>query len=131
MKNLNKKISVIALSGMAVFGGVAASVVPAFAASEVAVEQEVQDEGIKALNKKIKNASYKGRSFDYKAFASFKSKEAAKEALKKYGRANNHVRKVDHRLGRYLAMFADIGARVFILEENGNWYLVGLPDLLK
>lgn len=61
MKNLNRKLSVIALSGMAVFGGVAVSGVQAFAAQpEVKVEQQVKDEAAEKVQNLIKEAGYGG-----------------------------------------------------------------------
>ena len=60
MKNLNRKLSVIALSGMAVFGGVAASGVQAFAAGGAAVKQEVQKNGVAELQKQIDRAGFGG-----------------------------------------------------------------------
>ena len=60
MKNLNRKLSVIALSGMAVFGGVAASGVQAFAAGGVAVKQEVQEDGVQKLQSEIRKAGFSG-----------------------------------------------------------------------
>lgn len=60
MKNLNRKLSVIALSGMAVFGGVAVSGVQAFADSGVKVEQQAQDKAAEKLQKLIKEAGFGG-----------------------------------------------------------------------
>lgn len=61
MKNLNRKLSVIALSGMAVFGGVAVSGVQAFAAGNgVAVEQQAQDKVVEDLQREIRKAGYGG-----------------------------------------------------------------------
>ena len=61
MKNLNRKLSVIALSGMAVFGGVAVSGVQAFAAGNgVAVEQKVKDEGVEKLQDMINKLHFGG-----------------------------------------------------------------------
>ena len=58
MKNLNRKLSVIALSGMAVFGGVAVSGVQAFAAQPgVKVEQQAQDKVAK-LQQLIEKVGY-------------------------------------------------------------------------
>lgn len=59
MKNLNRKLSVIALSGMAVFGGVAVSGVQAFAAGNgVAVEQQAQDKVVEEVQELIKDAGF-------------------------------------------------------------------------
>lgn len=56
MKNLNRKLSVIALSGMAVFGGVAASGVQAFAAPrEIELADEVSDPIIEEINGVLKD----------------------------------------------------------------------------
>ena len=79
MKNLNRKLSVIALSGMAVFGGVAVSGVQAFAAgNEVAVvEQEVKDEAAEKLQKLIRDAGFGGI---YEAVKSGDKKDLLKEA---------------------------------------------------
>lgn len=132
MKNLNKKLSVIALSGMAVFGGVAVSGIQAFAAgNEVVVEQEVQDEVAAELDKLILKSG-----FSYKVLHSNNSKDKAREVMKeKYGgssRLNNYAPSVKKsNIKRYLQKFAEDGARVFVLKYGGKWHVVGLPKLLK
>lgn len=132
MKNLNRKLSVIALSGMAVFGGVAASGIQAFAASDVSVfEQEVQDKDIAELNELILKAD-----FSYKALSKHGSKKEAREAMRnQYGKAkklNNASPSVNKKnIKKVLGIFAQNGDRVFVLKHKSNYYVVGLPDLLK
>ena len=77
VENLNRKLSVIALSGMAVFGGVAASAVPAFAAQpKVKVEQQAQDK-VEELQELIEKLGY---DRIYKAVRSGGRKELLNEA---------------------------------------------------
>lgn len=134
MKNLNRKLSVIALSGMAVFGGVAASVVPAFASSGLQVEQQAQDkDDIEKLNSEINNVGFSYRALLGKKF---KNRKDAIDAMNSaYGHSSrlnvSSARNGERKLGKILKVFANKGDRVFVLQYNQDWYVIGLENLLK
>lgn len=127
MKNLNRKLSVIALSGMAVFGGVAVSGVQAFAAQpEVKVEQQQeQDKAVAEVQKMIEDLHFENI---YKAVKSGDRKVLIQEAVDKYAGSkffqrgsiklnpNKPQKSLDRILGRR--------NRAIVVGLNGNYVLI-------
>lgn len=86
MKNLNRKLSVIALSGMAVFGGVAASGVQAFAAGNgVVVQQQAQDKVAEDLQELIVEVGFDNI---YKAVKSSANRKQLLDEAQEIAKAN-------------------------------------------
>ena len=85
MKNLNKKISAVALASMVVLGGVAVSSVQSFAAPRQALlveNQEIQDKDAEEVQKMIKELGF---SCIYRAIKSSPNKnKLIEEAAEKY-----------------------------------------------
>ncbi len=128
MKNLNRKLSVVALSGMALFGGVAASVVPAFADSSIAIEQEVKDEDAVKLQKLINKAGYGGIYVVVKSGNKGKLLEEAEKLAQNsrfFYRGSMSInekkpqKSLDRIFGRkHAAVVVKLGNKYFLVAEN-------------
>ena len=124
MKNLNKKISAVALASMVVLGGVAANGAQSFADSKkssLVDERNVQDDDMKELNKLIKKSYYKS-GFPYEAFKYIGSKQDARNKIKRgdfggYNEFNKVIAKVNKdNIDKSLYRFVKSGSKYFILE---------------
>lgn len=127
MKNLNRKLSVIALSGMAVFGGVAASGVQAFAApKEVVVEQEVKDEDEVKLQSMINELQYGNI---YKVIESSKNRNAILDKAEAKHRGSKFFQKRSvslnqHNPKRSLDRLLRNRYDAVVVKFNGKYFLI-------
>ena len=134
MKNLNRKLSVIALSGMAVFGGVAVSGVQAFAAPKGAsVKQEVSN--VENVKNEIKLAlgNLSGKHYDILEVVN--SRAEAKKVLQdgilsKQNKVSKYIPKIKNgQLSKKLKGFLMNDG--FIIDYKGNHYVIGLESFKK
>lgn len=140
MKNLNKKICAIALAGMVVFGGVAASGLQSFAASGAASFQQKRvhdNQVIDEIEEMLEKLSLEKGCKKYEILAVYGSRERAEKELKEgkvsqirslsgYVPVVRQERRLRNILGRFVGEFD-----VFAIYYKGLSYIIGVEELVE
>ena len=126
MKNLNRKISAVALSSMVMFGGVAVSGISSFAASSKGVSVEQQKDGVR------ERLEAHCRKYDYRVKEEFSSKEEAKQAIKAikdqgFFKVYGGIRKLNKgNIDKLLKQLWRYNYERVVVEFEGKLFLIGL-----